>query len=506
MPRDPLPDVLDRMQPVCSTAGIRAVEAAVLSVEPPPPLMERAGLAAARIARQMLGAGNRILVVAGPGNNGGDAFVAARHLRQWWHEVTVIFAGTAERLSAEARAALDEWRAAGGAMSLEWPGDGRFDLVLDGLFGIGLERPLEGRSAELVARINAAGAPVLALDVPSGLHADSGRVLGTAVRATRTATFITLKPGLLTLDGPDHAGVIDVCPLDLDPAALPGSPGRVIDGRLVPAVLPRRPRNSHKGTFGDVGIIGGAQGMTGAALLAGRAALKLGAGRVVVGFLGPDAPSVDPAQPELMLRKAQDIASMPDLSVAVLGPGLGQSSPAVELAAHCLQRDLPVVVDADALNLAAAHTALAELLRKRPAESILTPHPAEAGRLLGRTTADVQADRVAAAVALAQRYRAAVVLKGAGSICAAPDGRWFVNTSGNPGMASAGMGDVLAGIVGALVAQGVAALPALLSGVHLHGLAADHLAQAAGGLVGITAGEVADRARAVVNALVYGNG
>lgn len=501
-----LADCFDRMPPVYSTSGIRAIEAAAFASRPRPPLMERAGRAAAEIARQMLGTGQRVLVAAGPGNNGGDGFVLARHLRQWWYAVTVVFTGEPDRLSADAAAALQQWRAAGGTFQSEWPADpSSFDLVVDGLFGIGLERPVEGRHAALVTRINAARLPVLALDIPSGLHADSGRVLGTAVRATRTATFLALKPGLLTLDGPDHAGAVDVCDLGLDARSLVPTPGHLIDGGVVSASLTRRRRNTHKGTYGNVAVVGGAAGMTGAALLAGRAALRCGAGRVFVGVHAADAPLLDPAQPELMLRQATDVVHMEDLSVTVLGPGLGQSVTAAELTEQCLRREVPLVIDADALNLVAARPPLADLLVQRRAASILTPHPAEAARLLGCATANVQSDRVAAAVAIAQRYRAAVVLKGAGSICASPDGRWFVNTSGNPGMASAGMGDTLAGIVGALLAQGAAALPALLSAVHVHGLAADRLAQRLGGPLGITAGEVADSARAVLNALVYGN-
>ena len=486
--------------PVYRNAEIRDLEARALAAPEPPGLMERAGLAAARIARALAGdGGHGVLVIAGPGNNGGDAFVVARHLKSWWHKVSVLFMGDAAKLSADAQAAYTAWRGAGGGILTELPAPQRWDLIVDGLFGIGLQRALTAQHAAVVTAINAMGSRVLALDVPSGLDSDSGRVLGCAIRADLTATFIGLKPGLLTLNGPDHCGRIELCTLDIAAAALHPAQGSLIGSELIASVLPARRTNTHKGDYGSVGIIGGAPGMTGAALLAGRAALHCGAGRVYLGLLTRDHAGCDPLQPELMLREAHEVLKLDHLTCLAVGPGLDVTPDAQQLLAAALRSPLPLVLDADALNLIASERALQDALAARSAASLLTPHPAEAGRLLACTTAEVQNDRIAAAQSIAARYKSAVVLKGAGSICALPGGAWYINTSGNPGMASAGMGDVLTGIIAALIAQGAGAKEALLAGVHLHGAAADRLAEAAGGPLGMTAGELAIAARAVLN-------
>jgi hydroxyethylthiazole kinase-like uncharacterized protein yjeF len=486
--------------PIFPISEIRQIEQSELARSPRPDLMARAGLATAELARSLLREKDkRVLLLAGPGNNGGDALVAARHLRQWWIDVAVVFAGDEARLPHDAKAAFNAWRESGGSTLAAVPEHFRPDLIVDGLFGIGLQRPLEGRYAELVDWINASDRRVLAIDIPSGLHADTGAVLGHAVRAQYTLTFIGLKPGLLTLDGPDHAGEVHVDGLGLALPRRTAPGGWLIPASILGNVLVPRPRNTHKGSFGTVGVIGGAPGMTGAALLAGRAALKLGAGKVRIGLLA-DAPTVDPAQPELMLWPAQDLLKMQDLNCIACGPGLGQSQAAGHALAAVIERPVPLVLDADALNLLAADAGLQKALRARRSASLLTPHPAEAARLLGSTTKDVQADRIAAALALAGRFNASVVLKGGGSICALPGGDWYVNTSGNPGMASAGMGDVLTGILAALLAQGADPATALLAGVRLHGAAADQLVEQGVGPVGITASEVIDAARLALNA------
>lgn len=485
--------------PVYRTAEIRDIETRALEGLQPPGLMERAGLAAAEIARNVTASGGRVLIFAGPGNNGGDAFVVARHLKSWWYKVSVVFTADAEKLSVDAKAAYAAWCDSGGGIVEDIPAGQRWDLVIDGLFGIGLQRDLTGKYAELIAIINALGVPVLAIDAPSGLEADTGRVMGSAVRANHTATFIGLKPGLLTLDGPDHCGQIHLCTLGLDAAAVNAAQGAVIGSDIIAAVLPARRANSHKGDYGSLGIIGGAPGMVGAALLAGRAALNLGAGRVYLGFLCADSPGVDPLQPELMLRTVDEVLKLDHLNCLAVGPGLGQSPDAHYALAAALRANLPLVLDADALNLIAFDAGLQQLVSQRAAATVLTPHPAEAARLLAGTTASVQADRITAACAIAARYRSFVVLKGAGSICALPDGAWFINTSGNPGMASAGMGDALTGIIAALLAQGADAKYALLAGVHLHGAAADSLVAGGTGPVGMTAGEVIAPARALFN-------
>jgi hydroxyethylthiazole kinase-like uncharacterized protein yjeF len=263
-------------------------------------------------------------------------------------------------------------------------------------------------------------------------------------------------------------------------------------------VLARRRRATHKGSYGTVCVVGGASGMTGAALLAGRAALRLGAGRVVVGFVAEPPPMFDPATPELMLLSAQAIDTEADAWIA--GPGLSRSAQALALAAAAIERDRPLVLDADALNLVAVDGALRHAVATRRAATLLTPHPAEAARLLGCDTATVQADRVGAAVKLATSLQAQVVLKGNGSIVARPDGSFDINASGNPALATAGSGDVLAGMLGALLAQGISDAVAMRIGVCLHGAAADALVMRGTGPLGVCASEVIDAARALMNA------
>lgn len=476
--------------PIFRTSGIRAIESRFAGGEPP--LMERAGAAVAAAARGLAGTDRRPpLIVAGPGNNGGDGLVAARLLKAQGLVPAVVLVGDAGHLPKDARAALQAWLAAGGQVLTDIPPED-FSLAIDALFGIGLTRPVDGRPAEFVARLNNLSCPILAVDIPSGLGADSGRMLGTAVRATRTISFIAGKPGLFTLDGPDCCGQVLVDSLGLDV----GEPdGRLIDPDLFRHCLRPRRRNSHKGGFGRVGIVGGAPGMAGAALLTGRAALKLGAGRVYVGLL--ERLAVDPSQPELMARRADEAQSL--ASVLAVGPGLGQSDAAVALLRRAIESTLPLVLDADAINILASHPTLFRHLARRDAATLLTPHPAEAARLLGRTTEAVQIDRLATALELAHLGRAHVVLKGCGSVVATPTSEWFINATGNSGLASAGTGDVLTGFIAALLAQDWPAREALLAAVHLHGAAADALANAGIGPIGLTAGELIDPARALLN-------
>jgi len=329
-------------------------------------------------------------------------------------------------------------------------------------------------------------------------------VLGCAVRASQTISFLALKPGLLTLDGPDHCGAIQVADLGLDVASLLAPSAWVAHAGLFKNLLAPRPRNFHKGMAGSLGIFGGAAGMTGAALLAGRAALKLGTGRVYVGLLDEKSPPVDVNCLELMLRHP-DEALGEELDAMVVGPGLGQGERAETLVGAALASDIPCVLDADALNLLSENNDLRKACARRSAETLLTPHPAEAARLLGSSTPAVQADRVKAARRLSENLNANVVLKGNGSIVAARDGHWFINSSGNPGMAAAGMGDVLAGMLGALLAQRYTGETALVLGVHLHGAAADARVAAGAGPVGLAASELIEPARRLWNSWLAGS-
>ncbi len=507
------------------TRAIRAIERSAL--DGGADLMARAGRAAADSARAMLVNPRhhpaRVLVLAGPGNNGGDAFEAAVHLKQAGCDVHLCFAGDAARLPPEAAAAYTKWRAAGGPCSTALPANLAADLVIDGLFGIGLTRAIAAPYSDWITAVNAAHLPVLALDVPSGLDPDTGNIAGACMQAARTLTFIAGKPGLHTLNGPDWAGQIEVAALDLRGVATantstPSGRGQLVSRANFATLLAPRRRNTHKGNFGTLGIIGGAAGMAGAALLAGRAALKLGAGKVWVGLLDERGPAVDMHQPELMLRAAGAI-DLAQCSALVAGPGMGSSAAAHACLVAAIATPVPLLLDADALNLIGGDAALATAVTLRRAATLLTPHPQEAARLLGCATAAVQADRIAAACTLARRFHACVVLKGAGSVIAAANAAghcdWWINPTGNPGMASAGMGDVLSGIAGALLAQcstsdspetvgtshstNTIPLQSLLGAVFLHGAAADFLVAQGIGPAGLTASEVIDAARRLWN-------
>lgn len=483
--------------PICLVSELRAIESAAGSVTPT--LMERAGLAAARLAAQLAGEKAKdVLVLAGPGNNGGDAFEVATLLKTQFFRVVLVAVGDPAMLPPDAARARRKWIEAGGETLAEPPAGRNWSLIVDGLLGIGLSREPAGAIARLIDYVNAQSSLVLSLDVPSGLNAETGCVPGRAIRATRTLTFISLKPGLLTLDGPDYCGEISVDPLGLEVARQAPGCGWVADPGGFRDWLRPRPQNFHKGQAGSLAILGGATGMTGAALLAGRAALKLGAGRVYVGMLERNAPSVDPVLPELMLRHPDEVLGF-DLDAIAIGPGLGQSERAETLLAAAIASELPCVLDADALNLLAENRDLRQACARRSADTLATPHPAEAARLLGSTVAEVQSDRLTATRQLSAELGAHVVLKGAGSVIWTTANRWYINRSGNPGMASAGMGDILTGMLGALLAGGKPGEPTLVLGVHLHGAAADELALAGSGPIGLTAGELPDTARRVWN-------
>lgn len=458
--------------------------------------MQQAGQAAARAALSMLaGRPGPVLVLAGPGNNGGDALEVAAHLAHAQREVTIVQLeprhASAERDAARGRAANS--RAAWcGHIDTEKP----WALAIDGLFGIGLARPPESPARELVAQVNALGCPVLALDIPSGLDADTGTVKGCAVKATTTITFLGNKPGLHTADGRDYAGEVLVDWLGVDSTAVPAPAALLNTPQLFMHHLAARRQNSHKGSFGDVAVLGGAEGMLGAVLLASRMALYAGAGRIYAGTLAAGLP-VDVTQPELMWRDAATVALKRRTLVA--GPGMGTSDAASALLARALDADGPAVLDADALNLIAADSGLQHRLAARAAPAILTPHPLEAARLLGITVQAVQAQRLACARDIAARLACTVILKGSGSIIAAPGQTPCINPTGNPALATGGTGDVLAGLAGALLAQGVPAWEAACAAAWMHGKAADDLVAEGVGPIGATASELIPAIRRVRN-------
>ncbi len=437
------------------------------------PLMERAGCAAAKLALHWPGRIRRVVVLVGPGNNGGDGLVCARELEAAGLDVTLVHPPGIPDFSAA-------------------------DLVIDALFGIGLARDLQDEAAALVEAANASGKPVLAIDTPSGLDAYSGAIRGSAIRAARTLTFIADKPGLHTGAGRDCAGEVLVEALELD-LPVPGPDhGELV--REAPAALQalRRTADTHKGRFGTLAIFGGAPGMLGAPLLAGRAALKLGAGKIRLGFLANRFPELDLQQPELMLHPAAELLTMPDNTHCAAGPGFGQDEAAHRLLVALLDAPQPLLLDADALNLLAYDPELQIRLRRRDRPALLTPHPAEAARLLGCSTREIQADRVAAARQLARSLHSIVLLKGAGSVCSDAR-RWSLNASGNAALSNAGQGDALAGIALALHAQGLSDFDALQCAAWLHGAAADLWRQTHPGGIGLTASEVIELARELLN-------
>lgn len=461
---------------------LRALERNVAKTLHPGTLMQRAGAAAAERITQRLGtAPKTIAVVCGSGNNGGDGYVCALELKRRGHQVECL--ALAPPSTADAKTVAQRWRASGGAVYDGLAANRAFDATVDAMFGIGLTRPLDGTYRHAAEWISAQSGLRVALDVPSGLDADRGAWVGgtPGVTADLTITFLGAKPGLFTGAGCDAAGEVIVEPIGVD---LLDSTLRLLDQADFVTVVKPRARDSHKGDYGNVGVLGGGAGMVGAPLLAARAALRMGAGRVFVECIGARDLQFDPLYPELMLRALQTIER---LDAVVVGCGLGGDAGALAAFGWALAAGSPVVFDADALNLLAREPALLAELRARDSASILTPHPLEAARLLGITAAEVQADRIGRALSLAHQARATVVLKGAGTVIATADGRAWINTTGGPALATPGSGDVLGGMIGALLAQGFSTLDATLASVWLHGAAARRHR----GDVGLVAGEIA---------------
>ena len=461
---------------------MRALEATAQAGLAPGELMQRAGAAAAAIvAGRLRGERGRVLVICGPGNNGGDGYVCALELKRRGIDVQCV--ALAAAATDDARAAEARWTAVGGLTSTALPADGGFEALVDAMFGIGLARPLVGPYRTAADWMNRQCAPVFAIDVPSGLDADRGCWVGSiaGVRSAATITFIGAKPGLFTGEGCDAAGTVIIERIDVGPGACAGV---LLDPADFAALLVPRARNTHKGTYGSLAVVGGNVGMVGAPLLAARAALRLGAGRVYVDCIGAPEMRLDPLQPELMFRPW---AGLEGLTACVVGCGLGVGPVARAVLAATLRSPCPVVIDADALNLLAADDALAKACAQRTATTVLTPHPLEAARLLRTQSASVQADRIAHALELARRFNAFAVLKGAGSVVAGADGDYAINPTGSPALATAGTGDVLAGMIGALLGQCSDPRQAVYAGVWLHGAAADEF----GADIGLVATDLA---------------
>ncbi len=456
----------DHLWPLFDNAATRRIEQDAARGLPPHTLMQRAGAATARLALALAPHARTIWIACGPGNNGGDGFEAAMNLQQWGKSPVVTWLGDEASAPPDARQSLLRARAAGVAFASVPPA--QWDLGIDALLGIGASRPVEGPMAAWMASLNGGPSPVLAIDVPSGLDCETGT--GASVRAGHTLTLLTLKPGLFTAQGRDACGQVWFDDLDVLATALAGSPTAWLGG---PPQSVARPHASHKGSYGDVAIVGGAPGMTGAALLAGTAALHHGAGRVFVSLLDGGSLAVDPAQPELMLRPWERL----DLAAMAVACGCGGGDAVRAVLPRVLSTAHALVLDADALNAIAADSQLQHLLqaraRRQDRATVLTPHPLEASRLLGSSTAAVQSDRLGAARALADQFGCVAVLKGSGSVIAAPDAAPVINPTGNALLATAGTGDVLAGMVAAQLAGGLVPFDAACAAVYSHGLAAD---------------------------------
>ncbi len=476
----------DQPHPLHDTAATRRIEQAAAARLPPHTLMQRAGLAVARLARALAPHARTIWIACGPGNNGGDGLEAAMHLRQLGLPVTVTWLGVPESAPEDA---LQSWQRAQGAgvqFASEAPaGLGPHDLCIDALLGLGLapggSRPPSQRLLALLQQLRGSPAPVLAVDLPTGLQGDTGQYAPgfappanpTFASPRHTLSLLTLKPGLFTGSGRDAAGTVW---LDSLGCSAPDEPSCA--WLAAPPAPPERTHASHKGSYGDVAMVGGegmrarGMGMTGAALLAASAALHGGAGRVLVALLDGASRELDVQQPELMFRHV-DALQLEQLTV-VCGCGGGEAVRAVLPRVLALAPRL--VLDADALNAIATDATLAQALADRAPKAqatVLTPHPLEAARLLGTDTASVQAHRLAEAQQLAQRFGCIAVLKGSGSVIAAPGQPPCINPTGNALLATAGTGDVLAGLIGARWAAGLAPWNAAAEAVHAHGRAAD---------------------------------
>jgi ADP-dependent NAD(P)H-hydrate dehydratase / NAD(P)H-hydrate epimerase len=486
------------MRPVVTAAEMRALDRATIEDIgiPALTLMETAGRAVAHVASEMLHERGHVAVVCGPGNNGGDGFVAARVLRDSGIDAAVYLAVSRASIRGDAAAHLAILERAGGLVRMcdtpQLLGEVSDEiagaaLAIDALFGVGLARPVEGHLADVISLVNHANR-VLAVDIPSGLAADTGRVLGGCVRADTTVTMGALKIALVSAPGFAHCGAIDVADIGIPSGVLATQAVRagLVEEADVAGWLPHAQLLDHKGSRGHVLIIGGMPGMRGAARLCANATLRSGAGLVTLATAG-EVIADDSVMTRALPTNLGELVT--GKSAIVIGPGLGQSEPAAGWVGEVLASGVPAVLDADALNLVAGidpggpsesgRLHLGEALKQAAGPVVLTPHPGEAARLLGITAAEVEADRLAAARALATRSHAVVVLKGARTIVCdgtLGDDYCSINPTGGPELATGSSGDVLAGVIGALLAQGAAAADAARAGVYIHGLAGERLA------------------------------
>lgn len=479
------------MNDLYSTLDIRKIEEKMLKERPLGALMHQAAQKLANWVMKNITPDSSILVLAGTGNNGGDGIEMATLLPQY--RITIL-----QLAPSKTKEALLAFEKAQKLSHIHFTKDfhhvkgQKWDLIVDALLGIGLKRALSADITSLVLWANNETCPRLAVDCPTGLNTDTGVVLNEAIKASTTITFLGNKPGFYTKSGRDFSGHIMVEPL--------GKPSFTPSFQLNdPSFfhLFKRHHDSHKGTFGRVVVIGGENGMTGAPLLAARAALQSGTGLTYVAYVGTLLP-FDPVQPEIMHRDAFSCDYQG--KILVIGPGLGLSEKTLNLLKTLLKHSHPIVLDADALNLIAKHQ-LENLLSDRKAATIITPHPLEAARLLKSDVTTVQENRIKAAQLLSETLNTITILKGSGTIISSEKGDVFINPTGNPALATAGTGDVLAGLCGSLLAQNVLPLQAALAATWLHGKAADECACQNQGPIGLTASEIIPKIRFLLNQL-----
>ncbi|KTC85153.1 bifunctional ADP-dependent NAD(P)H-hydrate dehydratase/NAD(P)H-hydrate epimerase [Legionella brunensis] len=467
-------------------------------------LMERAGHSAFLTLTKLYPAVRNLAIFCGSGNNAGDGYVLARLAHEKGYSVLINQYKSVENLPPAARhAALIAIAAGVPCQCLDDPIDSDAELVIDALLGIGLQGEVKGPLVAAINQINESELPILALDIPSGLNADTGTVLGVCVRATTTATFIARKLGLMTLDGPDHCGKIVCHSLGLENCMSTISPAAyLLDENLRNTLLPRRLKNSHKGLYGHVLVIGGGHGMPGSVYLTANAALRVGAGLVTIATRPEYAGHVLPSLPEAMIYGIEEVEELSPLisraTICVIGPGLGEDEWAMALFTKALTSQLPMVIDASALRILAKN-------HQHDDNWILTPHPGEAASLLGCSTVDVQKNRYQAVCKLQQQYGGHVILKGVGTLIATDKSEAYLCAAGNPGMASAGMGDALNGVIAGLAAQGLSLADAAKLGVWVHATAADAAAIAMGER-GLLASDLMPYLRHQVNRLSVGCG
>jgi NAD(P)H-hydrate epimerase len=485
--------------PLYTVAQVRALDRRAIDELGVPgyELMRRASAAALLMLRRHWPQARRLAIYCGPGNNGGDGYLLGALAREAGLQIELL--ALSDQAKGDAGKARKAFEFAGGRVQIYDSAQAmpEADVHVDAIYGTGLSRAPEPRVAGLIEAINQSGKPILALDVPSGLNADTGHCPGVAIRASRTVSFIAAKRGLHTGQAADHVGL-----LEYDALGLPAELAQAVAADayvLAQAAMPPRSRVAHKGSNGHLLLIGGDHGTAGAIRLTGEAALRAGAGLVSVATQLENIGPLNGARPELMAHAVNGPQALEGLlakaSVLAVGPGLGQRAWGHALWLSALDSTQPLVLDADGLNL------LAHEPRQFDRPVVLTPHPGEAARLLQVSVAEIEADRFAAARALARRYAAVVVLKGAGSLIAAPDGRLAVCPWGNPGMASGGMGDLLTGIIGALLAQGCGAWRAACLGVGLHARAGDMAARE--GERGLMASDLLAPLRQLLNGIAH---